>query len=68
MDISLAHTQRSTAMAQPIPTPIPMRTHRGAPNGVRRAVIGLCLKQSLYATTLWLEFWLMHFVRTYAPM
>ena len=22
-------------MAQPIPTPVPMRTHRGAPNGVR---------------------------------
>ena len=36
MDISLAHTQRSAAIAQPIPTPIPMamRTRRGAPNGV----------------------------------
>ena len=36
-----------------------------------RAVIGLCCKQSLYATTLLhvrLEFWHVHFVRTYTPM
>ena len=51
MDISLAHTQRSTAIAQPIPTPIPMRTRRGAPNSVRWLACvsnNLCMQQPYY--------------------
>ena len=35
IDISLAHTQRSAAIAQLFLTPIPMRRRQGAPNGVR---------------------------------
>ena len=35
MDISLAHTQRSTGISQRIHTPIRMRTRRWAANGVR---------------------------------
>ena len=68
MDISLAHTHRSATIAQPIP----IRTRRGAPNWC--AVIGLCVRQSRYATTIShvrLEFWFMwivNFVRTYALM
>ena len=35
MDISLVHTQHSNAIAQPIPTPVPMLMRRGAPNSVQ---------------------------------
>ena len=62
----MAHTQCSARHRTANPhTPIPkaMRTR------VMCAVIGLCVKQSLLATTLLhvrLEFWLVHFVRTYA--
>ena len=51
MDISLAHTQRSAAIAQPIPTAIPIRTRQGAPNGVRWLACvsnNLCMQQPYY--------------------
>ena len=49
MDISLAHIQRSTAIAQPIPTPIHMWTRRGAQNSGRWLACvskNLCMQQS----------------------
>ena len=65
--ISLAHTQRSSAIAQ-TPygaarrTPIPMRTCQGATNNIRWLA---CVPTLLRARH---EFWLVHFVRMFAPL